>query len=350
MNAAPIPPRDVKPADRPLPRDPQAAGASDGDPASAETRFTDLVKEAASDPTAMAKPQDPVSDAEGAKKNADAPSEKGEATTPTDTKTETPVAMPTPPIALAQPARPTPPAPTADTEKPGAVTDKEASGQGQGRIAALKSAALSSPQPDTPATKKTREPQAASDKFDALFGVSQTHSEAPPPAPATPAAAGLGRPAEPPAPVAAPPPLQPSLPIAALPASIAIKALSGSNRIDIRLDPEELGRIDVALEIDRDGHIRASIAAEKPEALQLIVREARALEQAFDQAGFRRDENTLNFSLSDRQSSPQDQQNSQNRPQTTRFFVDGDGELPPSLAALVNTTTNRADGRLDVRI
>lgn len=344
MNAAPIPPRDVKPADRPPPRDPQAAGASDGEPASAETRFTDLVKEAASDPTGMAEPQDPVSDAEGVKKNADAPSEKGEATPP-DMKTETLVAIPTPPIALAQPARPTPPAPTADIEKPGTVTDKEASGQGTGRAAAL-----SSPQPDTAARKKTGEPQAASDKFEALLGASQTHGEAPPPAPATPAAAGLGRPAEPPVPIAAPPPLQPTLPIAALPASIAIKALSGSNRFDIRLDPEELGRIDVALEIDRDGHIRASIAAEKPEALQLIVREARALEQAFDQAGFRRDENALNFSLSDRQSSPQDQQNSQNRSQTTRFFVDGDGELPPSLAALVNTTTNRADGRLDVRI
>lgn len=344
MNAAPIPPRDVKPADRPPPRDPQAAGASDGEPASAETRFTDLVKEAASDPTAMAKPQDPASDAEGVKKNADAPSEKGEATPP-DMKTETLVAIPTPPIALAQPARPTPPAPAADIEKPGTVTDKEASGQGTGRAAAL-----SSPQPDTAAPKKTGESQAASDKFEALLGTSQTHGDAPPPAPATPAPAGLGRPAEPPAPMAAPPPLQPTLPIAALPASIAIKALSGSNRFDIRLDPEELGRIDVALEIDRDGHIRASIAAEKPEALQLIVREARALEQAFDQAGFRRDENALNFSLSDRQSSPQDQQNSQNRPQTTRFFVDGDGELPPSLAALVNTTTNRADGRLDVRI
>ena len=50
--------------------------------------------------------------------------------------------------------------------------------------------------------------------------------------------------------------------------------------------------------------VRAAIAAEKPEALQLIVREARALEQAFDQAGFRRDEGALNFSLSDRQSSP----------------------------------------------
>lgn len=139
----------------------------------------------------------------------------------------------------------------------------------------------------------------------------------------------------------------PPTPIVALPATIALRALDGTNRFDIRLDPDDLGRVDVSLEIDGDGNIRASIAAERPEALQLIVREARTLEQALDQAGFRREENALSFSLSDRQNPSQGQQDQPTRPQITRFFLDdGTDGLPPRLA----TNLNAADGRLDVRI
>jgi flagellar hook-length control protein FliK len=253
-------------------------------------------------------------------------------------------------IALARPQQPMPSALGSGPQEASAAADEDAGHHGIGRTGSLNALAPSS-QTELSATMKAGEPQGALERFDALLTSSQTQTELtpPPPAPAT-ATTAAGRLAEPATAMAGAPTPQPPLPVAALPASIAIKALSGSNHFDIRLNPEELGRINVSLEIDQDGTIRASIAAERPEALQLIVREARALEQAFDQAGFRRDEGALNFSLSDRQSSPQDQENSQNKPQVTRFFVEGESELPPSLAALVNANTIRADGRLDVRI
>lgn len=403
MNAAPIPPRDVKPVDRPPPRDPQAAGASNGTPASEEARFPDLVKDAAGDAERIAKRQDRAAAASEAEKNKDvlerdaleknalekeradtAAADAGtlfaekssveasleetlfaEATLDETTLAETTLAKTisdkassantmleatAASIALARPQQPMPLALGSGPQEAGAAADEDAGHHGIGRTGSLNALASSS-QTELSATMKAGEPQGALERFDALLTSSQTQTELtpPPPAPAT-ATTAAGRLAEPATAMAGAPTPQPPLPVAALPASIAIKALSGSNHFDIRLNPEELGRINVSLEIDQDGTIRASIAAERPEALQLIVREARALEQAFDQAGFRRDEGALNFSLSDRQSSAQDQGNSQNKPQVTRFFVEGESELPPSLAALVNANAIRADGRLDVRI
>ena len=398
MNAAPIPPRDVKPVDRPPPRDPQAAGASNGTPASEEARFPDLVKDAAGDAERIAKRQDRAAAASEAEKNKDVLErdaleknalEKERAdTAAADARTlfaekssveasleetllaETTLAETTlaktisdkassantmleataASIALARPQQPMPSALGSGPQEASAAADEDAGHHGIGRTGSLNALAPSS-QTELSATMKAGEPQGALERFDALLTSSQTQTELtpPPPAPAT-ATTAAGRLVEPATAMAGAPTPQPPLPVAALPASIAIKALSGSNHFDIRLNPEELGRINVSLEIDQDGTIRASIAAERPEALQLIVREARALEQAFDQAGFRRDEGALNFSLSDRQSSAQDQGNSQNKPQVTRFFVEGESELPPSLAALVNANAIRADGRLDVRI
>jgi flagellar hook-length control protein FliK len=388
----------VKPVDRPPPRDPQAAGASNGTPASEEARFPDLVKDAAGDAERIAKRQDRAAAASEAEKNKDVLErdaleknalEKERAdTAAADARTlfaekssveasleetllaETTLAETTlaktisdkassantmleataASIALARPQQPMPSALGSGPQEASAAADEDAGHHGIGRTGSLNALASSS-QTELSATMKAGEPQGALERFDALLTSSQTQTELtpPPPAPAT-ATTAAGRLAEPATAMAGAPTPQPPLPVAALPASIAIKALSGSNHFDIRLNPEELGRINVSLEIDQDGTIRASIAAERPEALQLIVREARALEQAFDQAGFRRDEGALNFSLSDRQSSPQDQGNSQSKPQVTRFFVEGESELPPSLAALVNANAIRADGRLDVRI
>lgn len=367
MNAAPIPPRDVKPADRPPPRDPQAAGASDGTQASEDARFTDLVKEATGETDGPAKAQDRATAASEAEKAKQADEKSiGDAAAETGTRfagtekawaetagaetvgAKTASEMTAPAIPFAQPHPSTPPAFGSEPPQNGAEADDATGRDGNGRTIYTHAAGLPGPT-ELNSASDARKPQSGGEQFEALLTASLPQAEASPTAAAT-APAAAARLSEPPTPMAASQPPQPPLPVAALPASIAIKALSGSNRFDIRLNPEELGRIDVALEIDHDGTIRASIAAEKPEALQLIVREARALEQAFDQAGFRRDEGALNFSLSDRQSSPEDQHKSQNRPPMTRFFVDGEGELPPSLAARVNVSAGRADGRLDVRI
>lgn len=76
-------------------------------------------------------------------------------------------------------------------------------------------------------------------------------------------------------------------------------ARSGETRFQIQLDPPELGRIDVKLEFSQEGQMRAHLAAERPETLDLLQRDARALHKALETVGLKLDDSALNFSMRD---------------------------------------------------
>lgn len=78
---------------------------------------------------------------------------------------------------------------------------------------------------------------------------------------------------------------------------IAKHVAKGVSTFEIRLDPPEMGRIDVKLELAQDGRVNAHLAVEKPETLDLLQRDAKALEQALRDAGLDANADTLNFSL-----------------------------------------------------
>ncbi|QRE77667.1 flagellar hook-length control protein FliK [Methylobacterium aquaticum] len=89
-------------------------------------------------------------------------------------------------------------------------------------------------------------------------------------------------------------------PLSAVPITIGIRALTGSNRFEIRLDPYELGRIDVSLDIARQhGTVKAHLVVERPETLALLQRDASSLQQALTQAGLDPGTTGLTFSLRD---------------------------------------------------
>lgn len=71
----------------------------------------------------------------------------------------------------------------------------------------------------------------------------------------------------------------------------------GNTRFQIRLDPPELGRIDVKLDIDSNGQVNARLTVEKAETLDLMQRDQRALERALQQAGLDASKTNLEFSL-----------------------------------------------------
>ena len=72
---------------------------------------------------------------------------------------------------------------------------------------------------------------------------------------------------------------------------------SGETRISVRLHPAELGRVDVDLEIGKDGRVLAMVTAEKPETLEMLQRDTRVLERALQDAGLDTDSDSLNFNL-----------------------------------------------------
>ena len=59
---------------------------------------------------------------------------------------------------------------------------------------------------------------------------------------------------------------------------IAARMQAGVKRVEIRLDPPELGRIDVQLDIASDGKVTTQLTVERPEALDALMRDARGLD------------------------------------------------------------------------
>ena len=72
---------------------------------------------------------------------------------------------------------------------------------------------------------------------------------------------------------------------------------NGQNKITVQLRPEELGRVEVKLDIGGDGRVKAMVMADKPETLDLLQKDSRVLERALQEAGLKTDNNSLSFNL-----------------------------------------------------
>ena len=77
---------------------------------------------------------------------------------------------------------------------------------------------------------------------------------------------------------------------------ISKAAKEGVEKININLKPKELGNIQVKLETDGRGNIKASIIASRPETLDMLQKDASVLKQALAEAGLKTDDNAFNFS------------------------------------------------------
>lgn len=127
---------------------------------------------------------------------------------------------------------------------------------------------------------------------------------------------------------------------------VAQAAADGNDRISIRLSPAELGRIDVRLDFGPDGRVQAVFAADRPQTVELLQRDARDLERALQDAGLRADSGSLSFNLrgDGRNNSPAFAEAAA----TTRRD-DPVAEIPlPQIQAYA--AGSAAPGRLDIRI
>jgi len=71
----------------------------------------------------------------------------------------------------------------------------------------------------------------------------------------------------------------------------------GNTSFELRLDPAELGRVEVRMEVTRDHRVTAVITADNPQALTELARHSRELEQQLQSAGLQLGENGLSFDL-----------------------------------------------------
>jgi flagellar hook-length control protein FliK len=144
----------------------------------------------------------------------------------------------------------------------------------------------------------------------------------------------------------APPPSNAPVPLAGIPLAIAGRAQAGERHFDIRLDPPELGRIEVRMKVDRDGRITSHLIADRHDTLDLLRRDGAGLERALQDAGLKTAGDGLQFSLRD-QSSNTGQDGRQN---LTRLVVQDDiAPVRESLPLSYGRLAGRIGG-LDIRV
>jgi flagellar hook-length control protein FliK len=142
---------------------------------------------------------------------------------------------------------------------------------------------------------------------------------------------------------------QPDLP--ALAVQIAAKSQGGTKQFDIRLDPPELGHVDVRLSIDATGKASAHLTADQPQTLDLLQKDASSLTRALRDAGLDVSQNGLNFSLRQQNGNGFGGDNSGGG---GRSFARGTLSLQASrsMEAAGNSISYRApaDGRVDISV
>jgi flagellar hook-length control protein FliK len=130
-----------------------------------------------------------------------------------------------------------------------------------------------------------------------------------------------------------------AVPLSGLAVQIASSVQSGKTQFEVRLDPADLGRIDVRIQIDATGQVTSHLTVEKPETLSMLQQDAPQLQQALNDAGLKTGSGGLQFSLRDQSSFNQNSGGQTYNGNSQRLIVSED----TSTAA---TTAGRSYGRM----
>jgi flagellar hook-length control protein FliK len=139
------------------------------------------------------------------------------------------------------------------------------------------------------------------------------------------------------------------VPLSGLAIEIAASATSGKSRFEIRLDPADLGRIDVRIDVDRNGQVTSHLTVEKPETLSMLRQDAPQLQRALDDAGLKTGNGGLQFSLRDQSSSGQNSGN-QTAGNAQRLIISDDTTIPAAVAGQSYGRMLGSSSGVDIRV
>lgn len=141
-----------------------------------------------------------------------------------------------------------------------------------------------------------------------------------------------------------------AMPVSGLAVQIAASARAGNSRFEIRLDPAELGRIDVRLDVDRHGNVTSHLTVEKPETLAMLRQDAPQLQRSLEDAGLKTGQNGLQFSLRDQSSGQQNNNHGQAERQPQRLVIGETTAVPLVAANITYSYAASANRGLDIRV
>lgn len=127
-------------------------------------------------------------------------------------------------------------------------------------------------------------------------------------------------------------------------------AKSGTSQYEMQLHPAELGRVDIKLEINKDGLVHATVTADNQQAFDMLQKDQRSLERALQQAGLQTDENSLSFSLRDGSNQAQQQQAQQNSGNAWNKWMDKTLPDEPVPSKVLTYDIAGTNGRVDLRV
>jgi flagellar hook-length control protein FliK len=216
--------------------------------------------------------------------------------------------------------------------------------------------------PVTPAAARTSEQPLTPAKDNLASAVAATAAHEPGTRePAVPALdnGALNTPSPPPAvPIAqsAPPPNEAPATLPIIPHAVAEQVAinvhqavkSGTDHIQIQLQPADLGTIDVKLNVNHDGRVTVVVSADRSDTLNLLQQDAGGLTQALRDAGLQADNSSLSFNLRGGFQFQQQQSAGSGSGSRDRAYPsDGDGG---DLIAAPLPTLRRHAGALDIHV
>ncbi len=126
---------------------------------------------------------------------------------------------------------------------------------------------------------------------------------------------------------------------------------AGANRITVQLYPAELGRIEVKIELAENGRLSAMVVVDRPETLDMMQRDARALERALQQAGLDTDSDSLQFNLRDEDEGADEALVDDPSQDSEEIAGPDDGEADPGEITLAEAVTMITEvGGVDIRV
>jgi len=135
-------------------------------------------------------------------------------------------------------------------------------------------------------------------------------------------------------------------------AEIARNLKNGHTHFQMRFDPPELGRVEVNMRVGADGTVQAHLIVDRPETLDMFLRDQRGLERALEAAGLSPDSDNLQFSL--KQDGGQDFASERGDGNEQSGFddggADGTAEPDPDLTDTVRLMLAEQRGGLDMKV
>ena len=140
-----------------------------------------------------------------------------------------------------------------------------------------------------------------------------------------------------------------AVPLSGLALEIAVSAKNGKSSFEIRLDPADLGRIDVRIDVDGNGQMTSHLTVEKPETLSMLQQDAPQLQRQLSDAGFKTGSDGLQFSLRDQSSSGQNSGSETGR-NAQRLIISADESVPAAIAGRTYGRTLGSSSGVDIRV